>query len=94
MKILRVDGSMRRNGSISRQLTDELINHLVADAPNAEVKTRDLADPLPHVTEDWMNANFTDEADRTPAQNDTLTLSESLVEELEEADTIVIGVPI
>ena len=29
MNILRIDGSMRRTGSISRQLTDEVIDHLL-----------------------------------------------------------------
>lgn len=94
MNILRVDGSMRRNGSISRQLTDEVIDHLTAEAPGAAVRTRDLAIPLPHVTEDWINANFTDPDERTEAQSKTLALSDTLVEELEAANAIVIGLPI
>ena len=94
MNILRVDGSMRRNGSISRQLTDEVIDHLTAEAPGAGVRTRDLAIPLPHVTEDWINANFTDPDERTEAQSKTLALSDTLVEELEAANAIVIGLPI
>lgn len=94
MNILRIDGSMRRTGSISRQLTDEVIAHLISEAPGAEVQVRDLADPLPHVTEDWINANFTDPDQRTAAQNDSLALSDRLVEELEAADAIVIGLPI
>ena len=94
MNILRVDGSMRRAGSISRQLTDEVIDHLMSEAPGATVQVRDLATPLPHVTEDWINANFTDPDERTDAQNEALSLSDALVEELEAADTIVIGLPI
>lgn len=94
MNILRIDGSMRRTGSISRQLTDEVIESLMVEAPAAEVLVRDLADPLPHVTETWINANFTDPAERTAAQNQTLAQSDELVEELEVADTVVIGLPI
>lgn len=94
MNILRIDGSMRRAGSISRQLTDEVIDHLTNEALDANVQTRDLAIPLPHVTEEWINANFTDPDDRTEAQRNALALSDSLVEELEVADTIVIGLPI
>ncbi|MEM7269388.1 MAG: NAD(P)H-dependent oxidoreductase [Pseudomonadota bacterium] len=90
MKILRVDGSMRRSGSISRQLTDELIETL---GP-ADVTVRDLADPIPHVSETWMNANFTDEAERSADQKAALAFSGELVEELKAADTVVIGVPI
>lgn len=94
MNILRIDGSMRRTGSISRQLTDEVIDHLTSQAPGAEVRSRDLADPLPHVTEDWINANFTDPDQRTTDQKQTLAQSDGLVQELEAADTIVIGLPI
>ncbi len=94
MNILRIDGSMRRTGSISRQLTDEVIDHLLAETPGGHIHVRDLANPLPHVTEDWINANFTDPDERTEDQKQTLTQSDELVEELEAADTIVIGLPI
>ncbi len=94
MNILRIDGSMRRTGSISRQLTDEVIDHLLSEEPSADIRVRDLANPLPHVTEDWINANFTDPDERTEDQKQTLTQSDELVEELEAADTIVIGLPI
>lgn len=94
MNILRIDGSMRRTGSISRQLTDEVIDHLLAETPGANIHVRDLANPLPHVTEDWISANFTDPDQRTETQKQTLAQSDALVEELEAADTIVIGLPI
>jgi len=94
MNILRIDGSMRRAGSVSRQLTDEVVETLLAGTPDAKMQIRDLADPLPFVTEDWIAANFTDPDERTATQRQTLRLSDSLVEELEAADTIVIGLPI
>jgi len=59
------------------------------------VVTRDLADtPLPQITEDWVNANFTPADDRTNAQKAVLAQSDALVAELEAADTVVIGLPI
>lgn len=94
MNILRIDGSMRRTGSISRQLTDEVIDNLISQTPGAAIRVRDLANPLPHVTEDWINANFTDPDERTESQKQTLAQSDQLVEELETADTIIIGLPI
>lgn len=94
MNILRVDGSMRRTGSISRQMTDEVIDHLKTETPGADVVVRDLINPLPFVDEDWINANFTDPDERTEAQKQTLALSDGLVEELEAADAVVIGLPI
>ncbi|ASK88757.1 FMN-dependent NADH-azoreductase [Sphingorhabdus sp. SMR4y] len=88
--ILRVDASARKVGSSSRALTDAVIAKLAPDF----VVTRDLTDALPFVTEDWVGANFTDEADRTEAQKSILALSDSLVDEIVAADTLVIGTPI
>ena len=46
------------------------------------------------MTEDWINANFTDPDERTESQKQTLAHSDQLMEELETADTIIIGLPI
>ncbi|MEH6790389.1 FMN-dependent NADH-azoreductase [Parasphingorhabdus sp.] len=88
--ILRVDASARRAGSSSRALGDALIAKLGAEA----VVSRDLAEPLPHVTEDWVHANFTDEADRSDEQRAELALSDQLVAELFAADILVIASPV
>ncbi|MEM9060240.1 MAG: NAD(P)H-dependent oxidoreductase [Pseudomonadota bacterium] len=89
-QVLRVDGSMRTAGSTTRTLTDRVIEKL---AP-ARVVTRDLADGIPFVNEDWINANFTDPAERTDAQRAALAHSDALVAELKAADVLVIGLPI
>lgn len=95
MNILRIDASMRKSGSVSRELTDRAIASFQAGNPDATVTVRDLADtPLPQVDETWIGANFTDEADRSDEQKAVLAQSDSLVEELVAADTIVIGVPV
>lgn len=89
--ILRIDASARKTGSISRDLVDRI----VAKASTARVITRDLADtPVPQINEDWIGANFTPADTRTDAQTETLALSDTLVAELMDADTIVIGLPI
>ncbi|MDR9485678.1 MULTISPECIES: FMN-dependent NADH-azoreductase [Sediminimonas] len=89
--ILHINASARRQGSVTRNLTAKV----VAGHPNARVITRDLAEaPLPQLTEDWVAANFTPADARTKAQNDTLALSDTLVAELQAADTLVIGLPV
>lgn len=88
--ILRVDASARHGGSASRTLTDALIARLNP----AAVVSRDLSNALPFVTENWVHANFTDEAERTEEQKAELALSDSLVAELVAADIVVIGSPI
>ncbi|MEL7115295.1 MAG: NAD(P)H-dependent oxidoreductase [Pseudomonadota bacterium] len=91
--ILRIDASARRSGSISRTLNDRLIARF-NEAGETEVTTRDLAEPLPLINEAWIGANFTPADDRTDAQRETLALSDTLVRELQAADTVLIGLPI
>lgn len=91
--ILRLDASARRAGSISRALNDRLLARF-ADTPDTTVTMRDLAQGLPQIDEAWIGANFTAPDERTPDQKARLALSDELVEELQAADTIVIGMPI
>lgn len=88
--VLHIDASARTQGSTSRSLTAQIIERIDA----GQVIRRDLASPLPQLTEGWINANFTPAADRDAVQRDLLALSDQLVEELKSADTLVIGVPI
>lgn len=92
-KILRVDSSARRSGSVTRDLNDRIIAKYEAAGP-AVVVQRDLADALPHITEDWINANFTAKEERSAQQRDELALSDRLVAELKNADVLLIGLPI
>lgn len=87
---LRIDASMRREGSVTRDLTDRLVAQISPDS----LITRDLADGIALIDEAWINANFTDAADRSAAQSAVLSASDELVAELQAAQTIIIGVPI
>ncbi len=88
--ILHIDASARREGSATRELSDRIVKHLNA----GRIIRRDLATPLPLLTEDWIAANFTPANQRDEVQRDQLALSDDLVTELQQADTIVIGLPI
>lgn len=92
-RILRLDASARRSASVTRELNDRIVARFQNAGP-VEVTTRDLSDPLPLISEDWINANFTDPSERTPEQRETLALSDELVAELREADVLVIGLPV
>lgn len=88
--LLRIDTSARRTGSVSRQLTDAIIEKLSPET----VLTRDLADALPQIDETWVGANFTAPDARSDEQREKLALSDTLIEELRAADTLVIGLPV
>lgn len=88
--VLRIDASARTDGSVSRQLADEVLTRL---SP-ATLIQRDLTSPIPAIDADWLAANITPAEDRSPAQQDKLTLSDALIAELHAADVIVISTPI
>jgi FMN-dependent NADH-azoreductase len=87
--VLHIDASARADQSVTRELSAEILRQLNAET----VIRRDLASPLPAIDTAWIGANYTPEADRTDEQKATLTLSDELLAELEQADTIVIGAP-
>lgn len=94
-KILRIDSSIKTQGSISRQLTDDIVAKLVAAHPDATVTTRDLgANPLPATDADWLVAVNTPADQRNAAQAAIADLSDALIAELKAADVVVIALPI
>ena len=93
-KILRVDASMRHDGSTSRQLADRLIERL-SRGRHAVIAGRDLAKEAPRfVDAAWIGANFTDPAERDETQKAALAESDALIAELKAADTLVIATPV
>jgi FMN-dependent NADH-azoreductase len=94
LRVLEIAGSGRKNGSVSRMLSADLIGALEARHVSVELTRRDLAGGLPFVDEAWINANFTAAEERSFEQQAVLAESDELVAELKVADTIVIGMPI
>lgn len=91
--ILRIDASARFEGSVTRDLTDKVLDHLSSQGP-VRLTVRDLTQSLPFVDQDWVAANFTPLQNRTTDQKAKLALSDQLIEELVKADTILIGLPV
>ena len=94
LKVLEISAGARSEGSISRQLTGDLISALDGRYGDTELSRRDLADGLPFIDEAWVAANFTPEEERTGQHRQTLAYSDTLVAELVAADVVVIGAPI
>ncbi len=93
LNILRVDASARKEGSVSRDLNDKVIDRF-ASAGDVAVTHRDLTAPLPFLDGEWIGANFTPADERTEAQREKLALSDTLIEEIKAADVVLIGLPI
>jgi FMN-dependent NADH-azoreductase len=92
--LLHIDSSPLYGRSVSRQLSSAFVERWQASHSGAVVIDRDLnATSIPPVNAAWVAAVFTPEDARTPEQRQALTLSDSLIAELEQADEYVIGVP-
>lgn len=98
MKILQVNSSARAfangQGSHSARLASELVDQLRRADPGAAVVVRDLArTPHPVLDESTLEALFTIERDRTPAQAARVAMDDALIAEIRAADVVVIGAP-
>ena len=94
LNVLAISTSAKKDGSISRTLTADLLQALEDRHGDIDIVERDLADGLPFVDSAWVEANFTADEDRTERHRQTLAGSDALVAELEAADVLVIGAPI
>ena len=93
MKLLRIDSSTRFS-SVTRQLTGRFAEAWQHEHPQGTVIERDLATTsLPHISDEWVKAVHSDQANLTPEQKRVLQVSDALVDELVQADAIVIGAP-
>jgi len=93
VNILHIDCSPRAT-SYSRQLSGAVVDRLLSTHPGACVKRRDLGrDPIPHTEPAYAHALSSRNA-LVEGQKDSATqLSECLILEIEDADTLVIGTP-
>jgi FMN-dependent NADH-azoreductase len=92
MKLLQIDSSARTS-SVTRRLTTRFAEEWRKNYPDGEVIRRDLtATVLPLITDDW-SATHLEDSKLTAAQRSYLSTSDALIEELEAADTVVIGAP-
>ena len=92
-QILRLDASASINTSNSKKLGDELIDRLLALHPDAIVRQRDLNQDIGFIDENWVAANFTPVDQRSEAQHQRLAFSDKLIDEIKQADFIVLTTP-
>jgi len=92
--ILQINSSGRYENSITRQVSDLVVNSIKQSKPSLKDVNRDIATGLPFVNEAWINSNFTAADERTDDQKDVLGFSNELVAELQNAEHIVIASPI
>ncbi len=93
-KLLHIDSSPLDGRSVSRELTAAFVSEWKASHPDGRVIHRDLsATAIAPISAEWVGAVYTPEQARTLQQKELLSLSDSLIAELDEADEYVFGVP-
>jgi FMN-dependent NADH-azoreductase len=93
--LLRIDSSIQGERSVSRRLTARAADAWLAAHPGGTVSYRDLgADPLPHLDADSGMARLVPPEQHTPPQAESWALSAQLIGEIEQADTILLGLPV
>jgi FMN-dependent NADH-azoreductase len=91
MKLLQIDSSARST-SVTRKLTAKFAEEWKKSYPTGEVIHRDLAaTAFPLITDEW-GATFLDASKLTSDQHSYLA-TDQLIEELQSADTVVVGAP-
>ena len=93
--LLHIDSSIQGERSTSRALTARAAKVWLAANPDGTITYRDLgAEPLPHFTNETGRARMVPAEQRTPAEAASWALTEQVVGEVLDADTIIFGLPI
>jgi FMN-dependent NADH-azoreductase len=96
MNLFRLDASILPGTSASTEIADVIEAEWTAGRPGSPVVRRHLGlNPLP--ADAWAlatTAGFTREADRSPAQREALALATELAAELEDAEAVLLAVPL
>ena len=90
--LLRIDTSTRGKQSHSIDLANGVLNKIKNEYD--VITERDLTKTdLPHLTQEFIEAMYTHKEQRTEKMNETLATSDALIQELKDADAILLSVP-
>ncbi|GEA10588.1 NAD(P)H-dependent oxidoreductase [Alteromonas sp. KUL49] len=91
--ILLIKSSLNGEQSKSNTLANQLAEQFTT-LQNANVITRDIAaEPLSHLSQAEIGAWMTPEADRSQAQVELVNVSDTLINEVQNSDTLIVAIP-
>lgn len=92
--LLQLNTSLFSGNGQSSRLADRFVADWKAGNPNGTVIARDLgADPVPHLTAQRFGAFLAKPDERNAQQQVVVDFSDALIEEIRQADIIVLGLP-
>jgi FMN-dependent NADH-azoreductase len=93
--LLHIDSSIQGERSVSRRLTARAARRWLDTHPGGTVTYRDLGEhPIPHLDAASGTARMVPPDEHTPEQAASWALTEHLVTEIRDADTIILGLPL
>ncbi len=93
-KLLLINSSLLLSAGESSQLTEQFVTQWSEHNPDAQITIRDVAaNPIPHLDSECVGAFFTPAEVRTPKQQQFVEQSDVLIEEIKQAQIIVVGLP-
>jgi FMN-dependent NADH-azoreductase len=93
--LLQINASINDDHGQSSQLANQFVAAFRARIPNAKIVTRNVAaaDPVPHLNAERFGAFITQAEERSAEQHAVVAYSDKLIDELKQADVIVLGLP-
>jgi FMN-dependent NADH-azoreductase len=93
--LLQINASINNDSGQSSRLANQFVETFRARDPHAKVVVRDVAaaEPVPHLTAERFGAFITKSEERSAAQHAVVAYSDALIEEIKQADVVVIGLP-
>jgi FMN-dependent NADH-azoreductase len=93
--LLQINASLNNGNGQSSQLTNQFVAAFHQRRPEAKIVVRDVAaaEPVPHLNAERFAAFITKPEQRSAAQRGVVAYSDTLINELKQADVIVLGLP-
>ena len=93
--LLQINASLNNGNGQSSQLANQFVAAFQQSHPGTRVLKRDVAagDSVPHLNGERFGALIAKPEERTVAQHAVVAYSDNLIDELKQADVIVLGLP-
>jgi FMN-dependent NADH-azoreductase len=93
--LLQINASINNGNGESSRLANQFVAAFHKSHPKASIVVRDVAaaEPVPHLDAERFGAFITKPEQRTAAQHAVVAYSDTLINELKQADIIVLGLP-
>ncbi len=93
-RLLAITSSPNPDGSVTNALVQDFTENWISAYSNTEITRRDVGlTPPPHLDIATIGSFYTSPDERNAGARQRIALSDTLVEELEAADIVVIGAP-